>query len=82
MFAIDTAIDAIQSTKKQAINTFVPHSGLKEILIDFVDAQSKYTKHAAQSMLDTGVAIGALMTNKQFYEDCMKSFVPGTVSKR
>lgn len=51
------AVDAIQSAKKQFVNTFVQHDEFKKVLTTFVDAQAEYTKSAitagSQALSDT-----------------------------
>lgn len=49
MFTFDTVIDQIQNTKKQAINTFVTNKAFAEPMVEFVDAQTAYTKEAVKT---------------------------------
>jgi hypothetical protein len=44
MFAVDTIIDSIQSSKKMFVNTFVTDKNTKEALNSFVDSQTEFTK--------------------------------------
>jgi len=53
MFAIDSTIDAIQTSKKTFVNTFVQNKDIATALNSFVDAQSEYTKKAAKVGTDT-----------------------------
>jgi hypothetical protein len=53
MFTFDAMIDAVQSTKKTAVNTFVTNDAVKSALITFIDAQADYTKNAAKVGYDT-----------------------------
>jgi hypothetical protein len=53
MFTIDSTIDAIQTSKKTFVNTFVLNKDIADALNDFVDAQSDYTKKAVKSGTDT-----------------------------
>jgi hypothetical protein len=53
MFTFDAMIDAVQTTKKTAVNTFVTNDAVKSALITFIDAQADYTKNAAKVGYDT-----------------------------
>lgn len=48
-FYSDMAIDAIQNTKKQFVDTFVKQDEFKNPLNAFVDAQTAYTKQVAKT---------------------------------
>ena len=49
MFTLDTTIDTVQTGKKTLVNTFVTNEAVKEALINFVDAQTAYTKEAVKA---------------------------------
>lgn len=50
MFTLDTTIDAVQTAKKQAINTvFAKQEKIASALTGFVDAQTAYTKEAVKA---------------------------------
>jgi hypothetical protein len=49
MFNTENIIDTIQLGKKQFVNTFVFHEGIKNSLHEFVDNQTAYTKAAVKS---------------------------------
>jgi DNA transposition AAA+ family ATPase len=49
MFSADSYIDTVQNGKIQFINTFVKQDAIKEALVDFVDAQTKYTKEVVKT---------------------------------
>jgi hypothetical protein len=51
MFAPETIIDSIQSTKKQIVNTFVQDAAFKEELIKLIDAQAACAKSSYKSSL-------------------------------
>jgi len=57
MFTFDATIDAVQNGKKQFVNTFVQNETVKSAMINFVDAQSEYTKKAAKVGLDTATTL-------------------------
>jgi hypothetical protein len=52
MFTLDTVIDTVQSGKKTFVNTFVTNEAVKKALINFVDAQTAYTKEATKAGTD------------------------------
>lgn len=54
MFTPEAVIDQIQNTKKQMISTFVIDKKFAEPMVEFVDAQTEYTKAAAQSAKKIG----------------------------
>lgn len=62
MFTFDTTIDAIQTGKKQFVNTFVTNEAVKEALNNFVDAQTQYTKSAFKAGSDTATSVAKEMT--------------------
>ena len=50
MFTFDATIDAVQNGKKQFVNTFVTNQAIKDTLVEFVDAQTAYTKSAIKEI--------------------------------
>ena len=63
----NTAIDAVQSGKKEFVNTFIKHEGLAQILNSFVDAQTAYTKSAVETGITTAAKLGKLAISKEFF---------------
>ena len=59
MFNPETFIDTVQTGKKQFVNTFVQHEGVKKALNEFVDAQAKYTKEAAKAGTDVATKMAS-----------------------
>lgn len=57
MFTFDATIDAIQTSKKQVIKTFITNPAVAESLNKFVDAQTSYTKEAMKVGTDTWTSI-------------------------
>ena len=49
MFALDTLIDTIQTTKKQFVTTFVTDKEVQKPLNDFVDAQTDFVKQIVKT---------------------------------
>lgn len=53
MFTVDAIIDAVQTSNKTIVNTFVTNEATKEAMIKFIDTQTDYTKKAAKVSTDT-----------------------------
>lgn len=68
-----TAIDAVQTTKKLAVDTFVKHEPLAKSLHEFVDAQTEYTKKAIDASISAGTNVYNAITDKSFYTDSLKA---------
>lgn len=49
MFTFDPVIDAVQTSKKTFIKTFVTNEKIATSLNDFVDSQTAYTKEATKA---------------------------------
>lgn len=63
MFTVDATIDAIQTGKKQFVNTvFAKQEKVAEALNGFVDAQTAYTKSAVKAGQDTASKLFAEAT--------------------
>jgi len=78
-------IDGVSDFKKQVIDTTVQHDGIKTALNTFVDAQTKYTKSAADAGLQSMMALGLIFTSKEFYSDLAdqyKAMVPSFNTKK
>ncbi len=61
-YIADMAIDAIQSAKTTWLQTFIKEDSVRKPLIDFVEAQSKFTKQIAKSYFEiTGSASKAVV---------------------
>lgn len=78
-----SAIDAIQTGKKQLVTTFVKHEELGKIFNDFIDAQTKYTKSAFDTNYDIALQLGRTLANPSFFNetkdamtDSVSYFVP------
>ena len=84
MFTIDTTIDAVQSSKKTFVNTFVTNQAVKDTLVEFVDAQTAYTKAALKAGTDTATVLAKELTKSlseaakfdytKFNEGVMKTY--------
>lgn len=78
-------IDGVQDFKKKVVDTTVQHEGIKKALNSFVDAQTKYTKAAADAGLATATSLGMIFSSKEFYTelgDQFKAMVPALNSKK
>ena len=54
MFTPDFYVDTVQNGKKTFVNTFVQNESLKSAMVDFIDAQTAYTKAAVKAGTDVG----------------------------
>ena len=78
-------IDGVSDFKKQFVETTVQHEGIKNALNGFIDAQSKYTKSAADAGMQSAMALGMIFTSKDFYTEMgnqFKAMVPAFNTKK
>ena len=78
-------IDGVSDFKKKFVETTVQHEGIKTALNGFVDAQTKYTKSAADAGMQSMMALGMIFTSKEFYSqlaDQYKAMVPAFNTKK
>jgi hypothetical protein len=88
MFTLDTTIDTVQTGKKTFVNTFVTNETVKAALINFVDAQTAYTKEAVKAGTDafttvaketvTAVQNASKFDYTKFGEGVMKAYTATT----
>ena len=72
-------IDGVSDFKKKFVEQTVQHEGIKTAMNTFVDAQTKYTKAAADAGMQSAMALGMIFTSKDFYTemgDQFKAMVP------
>ncbi len=72
-------IDGVSDFKKKFVESTVQHDGIKTALNGFIDAQTKYTKAAADAGMQSAMALGMIFTSKDFYTelaDQYKAMVP------
>ena len=72
-------IDGVSDFKKKFVEQTVQHDGIKTALNGFVDAQTKYTKAAADAGMQSMMSLGMIFTSKDFYTqlaDQYKAMVP------
>ena len=50
MLFANQIIDTFQNGKKNFVNTFVTNESMKTTMLDFVDAQTEYTKEAVKKL--------------------------------
>lgn len=67
-------VDAIQTAKKQFVNTFVYNDQLKSILHNFVDAQSEYTKSAIDAGVKATMGTIKVATDSNQFADSFTKF--------
>jgi hypothetical protein len=78
-------IDGVSDFKKKFVEQTVQHDGIKNALNGFIDAQSKYTKSAADAGMQSMMALGMIFTSKDFYTqlaDQYKAMVPAFNQKK
>ena len=64
MFTFDTAIDTVQTGKKQFVKTFVNNEKIADALNEFIDAQTAYTKQAMGTATKTATVLGKEAMNQ------------------
>lgn len=77
-------IDSVSELKKKFVETTVQHEGIKTALNGFVDAQTKYTKAAADAGMQSMMSLGLIFSSKEFYTgmaDQLKSSMPAAFAK-
>lgn len=83
--AIHAFIDGVSDFKKKFVEQTVQHDGIKTAMNSFVDAQTKYTKQAADAGMQSMMAMGLIFSSKEFYTqlaDQYKSIVPAFNTKK
>ena len=78
-------IDGVSDFKKKFVEQTVQHEGIKTAMNSFVDAQSKYTKAAADAGMQSMMSLGMIFTSKDFYTemgDQFKAMVPAFNTKK
>ena len=70
---VNNTVDAIQTSKKIVVDTFVKHEGLSKTMNEFVDAQTEYTKKAIEVSFTTASNLHKTITDKSFYTETAKS---------
>jgi hypothetical protein len=78
-------IDGVSDFKKKFVEQTVQHDGIKTALTTFIDAQTKYTKSAADAGMQSMMALGMIFTSKDFYTemaDQYKALVPAFNTKK
>ena len=70
---VNNTVDAIQTSKKIFVDTFVKHEGLAKSLNEFVDAQTIYTKQAIDATFKAGNELYNTVSDKSFYTETAKA---------
>ncbi len=70
---VNNTVDAIQTSKKIFVDTFVKHEGLAKSFNEFVDAQTNYTKQAIDASVKAGTEVYKTVYDKSFYTDATKA---------
>jgi len=83
--ATHALIDGVSDFKKKFVEQTVQHEGIKTAMNSFVDAQTKYTKSAADAGMQSMMALGLIFSSKDFYTqlaDQYKAMVPAFNQKK
>ena len=70
---VNNTVDAIQTSKKIFVDTFIKHEGLAKSFNAFVDAQTDYTKQAIDASMKAGNEVYSTVSDKAFYTDAAMS---------
>ena len=68
-YIADMAIDAVQSAKTTWLQTFIKEDSVRKPLIDFVEAQSKFTKQIAKSYFEITGSASKAVVDKMFSKE-------------
>lgn len=69
-----TAVDFVQTGKKQFVETTVQHEQLATILNQFIDTQTEYTKSTIKALTDVNTQALSLVYNKNFGKELIESY--------
>ena len=61
--AFNTAIDAIQNAKTQAVKTFVTDENFAKPMYTYIDAQASFAKKVTQETLNFYTTVGTSLMN-------------------
>ena len=75
---VNNTVDAIQTSKKIFVDTFVKHEGLAKSLNEFIDAQTNYTKQAIDASIKAGNELYNTVSDRAFYTDTAKAVQEST----
>ena len=67
-------IDGVSDFKKKFVEQTVQHDGIKTALNGFVDAQTKYTKQAADAGMQSMMSLGMIFMSKEYYTGLADQF--------
>ena len=78
-------IDGVSDFKKKFVEQSVQHEGIQKTLNGFVDAQTKYTKAAADAGMQSMMGLGLILSSKEYYSglaDQFKALTPAFPGKK
>ena len=70
----DSVIDTVQTTKKSIVEMFGATTEIKKIFNDYIDAQTKYTKEAAQASISMNTKFVEVLMDRTPYVEAQKKF--------
>ena len=62
MFTLDAAIEAVQTSNKTIVNTFVQNEEIKKNLVKMIDDQGEQTRKVLKAATDFGATVTAEVT--------------------
>ena len=71
---IDSTIDQIVVAKKTVAQAISPTKEVNKILVDFIDAQDKYTREAIKAGTDVVTRFGEVLMDRTPYIEAQKKF--------
>ena len=71
---IDSTIDQIVVAKKTVAKAISPTPEVNKILVDFIDAQDKYTRSAIKAGTDTVTRLAEVAMDRTPYVEAQKKF--------
>lgn len=69
-----TAVDFVQTAKRQAVQHLVKHPDVAAIMNTFIDAQTRYTKNAIDAGLAAFTELNGLVFQKDFGVELARSY--------
>lgn len=69
-----TAVDFVQTAKRQAVQHLVKHPDVAAIMNTFIDAQTRYTKNAIDAGITAASELHSLVFQKDFGAELARSY--------
>ena len=69
-----TVIDAVQTGKKEFVNLFVKHDQLADVMYQYIDTQTKYTKDFVGTAINLSSDLFTTVTKPNFTKEVAQSY--------